>query len=455
MWIKKSPFPSKGKRSLVVFDEFLLGEEEGRTGKSALRAKWNLNCDLGDGSIRTGLGITQFALHGNTVPVDYADIIALYCIDHSPSLDFRQKADTLYCMRANEYAYKYNESTKAFTQAFQASKGSKALALASMGLDWRAFVSKEDGYYLANGNTWSYTSFPDMTVAACVCKGRTFVGAKVQQIWYSKGDKPWEFESVDGQSGKIYLPEKFGEVVALLTYREKVFVFQEYGVLELEVTGSPNDFKISVLPYTGKRILGNSVGICQNAILFLAEDGVYRFSGSTFERVCKHLKIFPKKGSVDCNYAVCGDWYILRYLLANGSYRSIAVDGKGKSGYFITDRAGLSQADGKALCVSNGYIYEICENGALESSQKYTFTSVRVDFGTRKRKHLKRVCLEGIGAGVFYSYCDGVELREPFTFVEGVTEVKIGQYGKEFCFSFQLLNDSVIRKMTAEIVTAE
>ena len=448
--IRKKPFQGKSKRVLVTIDKFCL---EGEEVAGALAAAESKNCDCGDGSIKNGLGITMFKLNGKNVPVNFTgNIHGLYYVDGRGGIDELQGARMFYCVPKDEKAYLYDETSKTFAYQFDLSKGSRYCMAANALNEWYAIFTSKNGYYVVNPPYFAENTVEGVTNAICFCKGRTFLGQRPRRLMYSGVDEPWFFTETLNDSGVIALGEDVGDIVALIPFHDRVYVFMDYGVAELEVTGSPLDFKIKPLDYSGGKIFGASVGVCNNHIMFLTENGVVRFNGNRFEMVAKNLRISPKEDTQVCGYAVCGDNYIVRYQALSAEKRTAVVRSDGK-GYFITDREGLTQSGGKALCVVNGYAYEIVSDGYLVGTERFYFKSRKTNFGINKKKVVRSFRLEGEGNYTLYVYCDGVWRHSTVAFEDGVAVIPVHRQGKEFAFEFQLEQGAVIRKITAEIVT--
>lgn len=450
--IKKKPFQGKGKRVFVSVDKFCL---EGENVSGAMPAMESKNCDCSNGWIKNGVGLTALKLNGKTVPINFTgNIHGLYLIDGGGELDAENRVETLFCLTKEEKLYRYDEGTSQFVYQFDMPRGSRYCMAANKDKEWYAVFSAGKGYYVVNGTTFTKCEEKREITAICFFKGRIFLGEKHCRLRYSKVDSPWDFSETLDESGIISLAYDFGEIVALIPFRDRVYVFMDYGVAVLEAGGSPLDFKIAPLDYSGGKIFGESVGVCNNSIMFLTEGGVVRFNGSRFEKVAKNLRISPKRDTQVCNYGVCGDNYIVRYQAISAEKRSVVVKADGK-GYFISDREGLSQSGGRTLCVANGSVYEIVPDGYVVGTERYYFKSQTTNFGLKQRKKVRSLRIEGEGGYTLFFYCDGVWRHSTANFEDGVAVVSIERSGQEFAFHFQLEQGAVIRKVVAELqVTA-
>lgn len=451
--IKKKPFQGKGKRVFVTIDNFCLGEEK---GAGALRAIESVNCDCSDGSIRTGVGLTRLEMGGKEVMVNLSgDNYTLYLVEDGGTLDCAERTESLFCMPADEKLYRYNvEAGAGFDLLFHFSRGSRCCMVASPRNEWVALFPIKDGFYMLQGGAWTFMEVPNATTAMCYCKGRVFLGKKQRGLLYSEVDSPWIFSSKLDESGEIFLPYDFGEIVALINFRDCVYAFYDYGVVQVDAAGSPLEFSVKSLDYSGGKIYGSTVGICNNYIMFLTDNGVVRFNGTKFEKVAKNLDIRPKRDTQVCNYAACENNYLVRYSDSRGGMRTALVAPDG-GGYYVTDRLGLSQSGGRAFCIKSGVVYEIVSSGNLVGSERYSFESRKTNFGIAKKKIVKSIRLEGEGTYTFALYCDGTWRSNTVPFDGGVAVIPIDRRGTEFAFEFQLDKNAVIRRATVEMIVTD
>ena len=451
--IKKKPFQGKGKRVFATIDDFCLGEEK---GKSSLRAVESFNCDCSVGTIKTGLGLTRLTMGGKEVMVNLpGSKYTLYLVEKGGTLDCAERTDDLYCMPDDEVLYRYNvEAGRGFVSKVKGLRGTVCCMAASSFNDWVAFFSAENGFYMMQNETWTFLDMPGVTTAMCICKGRTFLAKKQRSLLYSEVDSPWIFCSKLDESGEIFLPYDIGEIIALINFRDRVYVFFDYGVVQVDVVDSPLEYSVKSLDYSGGKIYGLTVGVCNDGIMFLTDNGVVRFNGAKFEKVGQSLDIRPKRDTQVCGYAVCENNYLVRYSDSRGGMRTalIAPDG---NGYYLSDRPGLSQSGGRAFCIKSGVVYEILSSGSLVGTERHLFESRKTNFGINKKKILKSIRLEGEGQYTFAYCCDNLWRSYTVPFNAGVAVIPAGCRGTEFAFQFELNKNAVIRKLTVEMILTD
>ncbi len=447
-WVNKKPFKGRNAWKKLVFDKFCLPWEN---VSGAMRATVSKNCDCSEGILRAGFGASLYTKQGASggwSPPANTDKICI--VESGESLEIGEKSERLYYFQDNGKAYEYDEETSSFIRQGNVAADSRCVMVGDENRGAYVLISAEDGYNIVRNGVWEWVPLERATTAVCVCKGRVFLGLRQHELWYSSAeDVPYFAERLE-DTGRISLAYDFGEIVALLTYQNKVFVFQEYGVLQVDVSGSPLDFKITPLDYAGGRILGGSVGVCNGKVLFLTEKGMVRFNGRSFEHVYTKMPIRPATDSTKCSYAVCGDRYFVRYMTTSGEYTVAALSADEKSGYFLGDRIALSECRGEAMFTEQGCLYTLREDGDLTPLDRFVFEGEETDLGTQKPKRLKKLRLEGEGYGALAVYCDGNVWAYSFTFDGSVAEISLGLRAKKLKIVFFPQRGMTLRKMTVE-----
>lgn len=447
--LKKAPFNGKSKTVRFVFDKFALNKKAA-SGASVLLARSSQNCDCRDGAITTGLGLEVYRQDGVATFAYSGDTVRRFIVaDNGETLD-ALPAVTLYCLTESGKLYSYNTSSRTYVYETAPSKNARLSVMAAENGERRGVLSAEGGFYMRSDGTWSKTAMANANGTMCVCKDRAFFGLTKATVAYTAPSAPWIYLSTVDGGGKIRLAYDFGEIVGLISFENRVYVFHEFGVTRMDVEGAPADFKVQPLDYAGGEIYGGSVGVCGNAIFFLAADGAYRFDGKHFNRVDAGISILPSSTVKECAWAVCGEKYVLQYTDIYGENRGVAIAADGKSGYFVSVREGLSFSAGMGLCKSDGYVYRLSESGSLGNGESYKFVTDKTNFGVFGKKTLKKLRFEGEGSVHVYAYGDKLLKNEMLHFENGVAEMHLRAVGEEFYFDFYLNQGARIRHMTAE-----
>lgn len=104
-----------------------------------------------------------------------------------------------------------------------------------------------------------------------------------------------------------------GRLSALINFDDYLFIFREFGITKLSKYGSSDNFTISEIYQSSTKIYENTIKICGNVIVFLAQDGIYKFNGSSVEKIELNIqKLIDKIANV--NASAC--WNRGKYILA-------------------------------------------------------------------------------------------------------------------------------------------
>lgn len=454
--VKKVPFEGKGRGQVFVYDKFRLFEG---AGNDVLFSRDSINCDCRDGALRAGIGIRPYQTpsKGNPVALEQASVSEVRSFRRLAE-DGTAVVEQLGVTAGDGNFYLYAEDGA--TVLAKLSVGTRAGAVTALSVAEptaaRLIVSGELGTYVMKFDGTEQTAlFEDTGRAICSCRNRVFVGGKGGVLYYSDPMTPWNFtESIDG-AGKIRFLQDHGEIVALKRLGEDVYVFFERAILRMEVAGSAREFRLSTVPYNGCNIFGDSVGAAGEYLFFLATDGMYRTDGKTVKKICENLSIKPNRAGQVCDQAVFDGKYVLRYKETSNKMRQLVIDADGESGYFSTVREGLCENGGVALCRYQGMVYKVESDGLISTGDAARFHTVDMDFGNRGRKTLTKLRFEGEVGMRLLVECDGHSLQRTVAFSDGVAEVELCVRGEKFSFTFELYTGAVLRKMEAEVATAE
>lgn len=258
-----------------------------------------------------------------------------------------------------------------------------------------------------NGESVTEVSDAPGVTSICLHNERLFATEDGQKtkLWFSDDFNPLNWNLSLEEAGYIDLREGIGTLLKVVSFNGYVYVFRNYGISRVSAYGDQSDFSVDSVTSSGK-IYANSIAVCQNRAIYLAEDGFYSFSGGTPTRILKELDGLLKSSDNQKAKAVYfnGDYYcllnltednfafqaLLRYETASGEF-SLSKDLK------IEDFAVMEgENDFKLLflCGDNSAIGELSQkseyfSGALTKS----WQSGKSDLGVRKEKCLTSICV--------------------------------------------------------------
>jgi hypothetical protein len=307
-------------------------------------------------------------------------------------------------------------------------------------------------------STMDGTSFSsklwDGVRGACVLGKRYIVVRYNGEIRYSAVFSPFAQSSTDPDgSGIIYLPTGYGEVVGMKEYGGEAYIFCEKGIFRLTVAANASEFTLKNIPYKGGNICLRSMAISEKGIVFLASEGAYCVSGDSVKRICEYLDIGP------CDvYALCATGYGNGFFMIDYTQKTekgatskrLVIDSDCEDAFF-TDAYGALGENEYTLVTSQVHVFTKDEESIKRGQTPY-FTSVPLDFGTKKSKRLKSIRLRGSGEVTVTVQCDGIARSYPLTFVDGEAQTRLIGRGKAVSLTFELNPWAVVEGVEIDYV---
>lgn len=316
-----------------------------------------------------------------------------------------------------------------------------------------AFAGEKGVYVYSEATGMVATEIEKAGTAVCFFGERLFCAVPPFTVAYSAPLAAADFaESIAG-GGRIALPDRGGEIVALTAFGGYVYAFFERGICRLQAAGDAREFSVSVVEYGGGRIFGDSVGVCSvggEKAFFLAGDGLYVFDGRKAERICENLAIKPVLADQVCGHAEVDGKYFLRYTDSLFGQSGLIVDAASLTGYRSFAAKGLSVCFGKAVCYAENGFRAFDEVGSLPATAKYSFLAEGLRFGVAGMKTLKRLRFFGTGGATVY-VCGGGRTRKTVVSFDGEASAYIGVRGEAFSIRMELKRGTRIDAIEAEV----
>ena len=305
--------------------------------------------------------------------------------------------------------------------------------------------SEEDGMYVWDGINPAYKveNAPAIT-SMTMHYERMFVssGGERNTVWFSDDLDPtnWNLSLSDG--GFIQLIDEFGPVSRVASFLGYVYVLREKGISRITAYGSQKDFSVVNLFVSSGKIYGASAAVCGDSLVFLADDGLYRFDGLSTRKVAP---------------AICGA--LKSSPLSRGAYSG------GK--YFVavrTDAAddGSDENDGLlvydlktgAVSLTRGvYIKELCPIGdelfavgdfgvgivekcgcVMEVALEKSWCGGLLDFGTDEVKTVKEFSVDASAAFTLTVSSENASKSFAVLPKKGLTTVRVNVSGRKISF---------------------
>lgn len=436
-----------GKTKRVRYDAFGVVEKGGSlAGQKGLLASESENCQTGE-CLKTGVGVSRFLRadgsgYGITNTTPTADYYFFLPNGESGKYGFVTKKGLVFLDDGTKPLSRYDFTVRTGAAVVFDSENNAKMAFAN-----------ENGVFLYDEQSGmvQVTQTP-VSTAVCFHKERLFCVEEPFTLLYSAPTEPNNFESTVDGGGRIALPTEKGKIVALCALKEYLYVFYEYGISRVQGAGSAKDFCVELLPYSGGRIFGDSVGACENKIFFLTESGLFAFDGKQAVRVCENLALDVKTDDQVCVHAVADGKYYLRYQGSDDTEKGLILDGATGRGYRSFAMTGISACRGETLCYANAGLCRVRENDALPSGKKAYFTASNLSFGIAGVKTLKSLRFFGHGSVRVFVSAGGRTRESLVDMPSGLADAFIGVRGQAFTLTVQLYKGTQITAIEAEVV---
>lgn len=129
---------------------------------------------------------------------------------------------------------------------------------------------------------------------------------------------PTNWEVGIEEAGYVTMTDDRGALLKVVSFLNYLYVFREYGISRLTASGMQESFSLTHLFATTGKIFGDTVCVCGNTVLFLSEQGLFQFDGSSAKKILANLDGFFD--GRDNSRAVAGYCDGKYYLSANVNF---------------------------------------------------------------------------------------------------------------------------------------
>lgn len=223
--------------------------------------------------------------------------------------------------------------------------------------------------------------------------------AKGNKLYYSAPIAAENWNVATQGAGWLELPLEIGDIVALVSFEEKLYLFCERGIMRLRFLGDTVNMKVTDVGVSYAGILPRSIAKCGRMIVYCTEDGFFSFNGEYSSRILASgfSCIRPENGVIGACY---GGKYYAAVMDKIGIKRILCIDFDEGSGYFIRAEADdlvggkdVTYHKGADLCRLTGSGFAHGENKKCVYVSEPTY--LRLSAG---RKYLRAVELHGSGS---------------------------------------------------------
>jgi hypothetical protein len=450
---KKNSLPKRSAKR-VVYNRFYPAGAV-KNGAGALIATENKNCDFFGQKLRCGVGASRYKLKNETLnipmcPTEYGNPKDLFAFEFSYDGGVK---DSIGVVMGNNRLFIYDELTGTPSLELVATgiKFQKAIRLFDKVGDEKLLLCYNDKIYRYDPIGTTKTLWLEQAVTdACFFKERLFICNGKAIKYSSPNDYENLTESVD-DGGTIKFVSERGDALAFAVVGEKVYAFFEKGVLKLDLNGAGRDFVATAEPYGGGKIVKGSICVCADKVCFLAYDGVYAFDGNKFRRFGGKSAVNINVKTSYCRSAYEFGRYYLTFDDVKGVRRTIYFDlGDEDNCGEVFAMSALVNCNGRTLCIKDGYICCLDEDGLLPINDKYLYKVENADFSVSGEKFLRAIELRGRGSCTVKTKGRNGEKRWTIE-INGQEKMLVGLKGEFFTLEIELKKGCVIEELVVEL----
>ena len=168
------------------------------------------------------------------------------------------------------------------------------------GLDVALISTNTNGMWVWSPEKTPYkvSNAPKIT-SMCLHYERLFatISGDNRTIWFSDDLDPTNWNVSLSEGGFISLYDERGGANKIVSFKDHLYVFREFGISRITAYANQENFCVAHLFTSSERVYDKTIVICGNNILFLANDGIYSFDGSStiklnlkLEKLLKNIK---------------------------------------------------------------------------------------------------------------------------------------------------------------------
>lgn len=290
------PSLKKKKIDFFNFKNAVNGRIDGLLGKNTL-AKTCYNFDYTDGGLKCGVGVKQLEIlvgDKHYVPAPPKNLIpkkVFYYKRYDDDLLKRDDRILVYYADGSIYEWKIyggsGEMTKVTDLNFSSVPFSVNYRLNSEDV---ILFSTKDYSCMYDGSTVSEFTAPHIT-SLCVHNERLYAttGNSETELWFSKTFDPTNWNVSLDEGGFIDFRTKAGRLIKVVSFGGYLYAFANYGIFRISSYGDQLETVVDAVYLNSGRIYKNSVTECGKYVVYLAEDGFYRFDGSNSYKIMTEL----------------------------------------------------------------------------------------------------------------------------------------------------------------------
>lgn len=291
----------KRKVDLFDFNNSVNGRIDGHLSKNT-RAKLCYNFDYSDGALKCGIGVKPLEItvgNNNFLPDVPSGLIPKKLFYYKRyDEETSERDDRLIALYTNGEVYEWKMlSGKTKMDKIEGLTFQNVPFCVNYRFNSEDVVlfSENGILYVYNGDTLKTYAVPTIT-SMCIHNERLYAttdGGETE-LWFSKTFDPTNWNPSLEDGGFIDFRGKAGGLLKVVSIDGYLYAFANYGVFRITAYNDQLEMTAEALYLNSGRIIRNSVTECGKYVIYLAEDGFYRFNGSESFRIMTELDKYIK-----------------------------------------------------------------------------------------------------------------------------------------------------------------
>lgn len=120
------------------------------------------------------------------------------------------------------------------------------------------------------------------------------------KLWFSDDFNPENWNVSLNEAGYVELYDNLCKIKRVVSFNGYAYVFKEYGIYRLYLTGAQSDFTATCVLKSGSYIYGDSVTVCGDFLVYMTDDGIYAFNGLSSKKISAEFDLFLQSGGDRC-----------------------------------------------------------------------------------------------------------------------------------------------------------
>lgn len=403
-------YPTIKKVTLNSFSQGVNGEVD-ESLLTVSYAKYSYNFNYESGALINSVGVDYLSLDESRYKLPNGVYpIKIYFYDrYDASLDKKDERLIVYASDKRFYFIKLSDSL-GFTifDGLTMDDAPDGINYNYDGKDVFIFSKDGEGIIIIDGDTYEDIELTPNIKSMCMHSERLFITTKSDKktIWFSDDFDPSNWQISLDKAGYITLEDNLGDMLKIMSFQGYIYVFRSYGISVLTAYGNQEEFYTNSISVSHGRIYGNTPTDCGDYVIYLTDDGLYRFNGTTSVKIMSEIEdyIVNAENAKGCfsggNFYLICDMKFENNVIEKGV---IMYDVKSKQGHIlryipIIDFCVLNGENRQILTSSKNVNEVLVLNNSgkfLTKNLKKVWQSGKSDFQiTAKRKRLEKMSIE-------------------------------------------------------------